>query len=172
MPTRVSHLAFGWFWYAIVISCFVSLARGAVDFETEIKPIIEAACLSCHCEEIAEGDLRLDSLEAAMAKGEHGPAITPRDLEKSSFYTRIVLPADHEQSMPPGGPPLDESQIRRVRKWIEEGRELAQRREARSNAAHRLRGTRATDTRNELCFVSLRQRTRGRLRFERRLKRR
>jgi formylglycine-generating enzyme required for sulfatase activity len=92
-----------------------------VDFETEIKPIIEAACLSCHGEELAEGDLRLDSLEAATAKGERGPAITPRDLEKSSFYTRIVLPADLELSMPPGGPALDESQISRVRKWIEEG---------------------------------------------------
>jgi formylglycine-generating enzyme required for sulfatase activity len=92
-----------------------------VNFDTEIKPIIEATCLSCHCEELAEGELRLDSLDAAMAKGERGPAITPGDPGKSSFYARIVLPADHEQAMPPGGPPLADSQIAVVRRWIEEG---------------------------------------------------
>ncbi len=98
-----------------------SPVAAAVDFEKEIKPIIEAACLSCHCEENAEADLRLDTLEAALAKGERGPAITPRDPNNSSFYTRMVLPADHEQIMPPDGPPLDQSQTSRVRKWIEEG---------------------------------------------------
>lgn len=120
MPSRVSHLASRCLSGAVISFCALP-AWGAVDFKTEIKPIIESACLSCHCKDLAEGDLRLDSFEAAAAKGERGPAVTPRDLEKSSFYARIVLPADHEQSMPPGGPPLDESQISRVRKWIEEG---------------------------------------------------
>lgn len=95
--------------------------RAAVDFENEIKPIIEAACLRCHDEENAEGDLRLDSLEGAIANGANGPSIVPRDPDKSSFYLRIALPADHAEIMPPDGPPLDEAQAARVRQWIEEG---------------------------------------------------
>jgi formylglycine-generating enzyme required for sulfatase activity len=33
----------------------------------------------------------------------------------------MILPADHEQAMPPGGPRLDESQIDVVKQWISEG---------------------------------------------------
>ena len=95
--------------------------RAAVDFENEIKPIIEAACLRCHDEKNAEGDLRLDSLEGAIANGANGPSIVPHDPDRSSFYSRLVLPADHAEIMPPDGPPLDEAQTARLRQWIEEG---------------------------------------------------
>jgi formylglycine-generating enzyme required for sulfatase activity len=92
-----------------------------VDFETEIKPIIEAACVHCHNESRAEGGLRLDTFEAAVAEDEHAPAIVPGDPENSSFYALAVLAADDALVMPPEGPPLDESQARRIRAWIEEG---------------------------------------------------
>ena len=93
----------------------------AVDFETEIKPIIEAACLRCHDEQTADGDLRLDSLAAATAGGASGPSIVPSDAEKSSFLSRVVLPEDHLEVMPPDGPPLDKAQVARIRQWIDEG---------------------------------------------------
>jgi formylglycine-generating enzyme required for sulfatase activity len=110
----------------LTFSCVTLLAQGvpllaAVDFNKEIRPIIESTCLSCHQVESAEGDLRLDTLAAATAPGVRGAAIVPRDPAKSPFYTRLVLPEGHEQIMPPDGPPLDESQIARVKKWIEEG---------------------------------------------------
>jgi formylglycine-generating enzyme required for sulfatase activity len=98
-----------------------SPSRAAVDFEKEIKPIIEAACLHCHNESKAEGDLRLDSYAAATAPGERGPSIVPHNPDKSPFYTRTVLPAGHDEIMPTEGPPLDKSQTSRLRKWIDEG---------------------------------------------------
>jgi formylglycine-generating enzyme required for sulfatase activity len=101
---------------------FAAPVRAAVDFEKEVKPIIEAACLRCHNETNPEGDLRLESLEhATAAKADHGPAIVPKEPDKSSFYLRTVLPADDAEIMPPDGPPLDESQTSSLRKWIEEG---------------------------------------------------
>jgi len=110
------------FWMCVcVFVAAPSLADAAVDFTKQIKPIIESACLHCHCAERVEGDLRLDSLAMAMAKGAHEPAIVPREPEKSSFYRRLVLPADDAEIMPPEGPPLDERQIALVRQWIEEG---------------------------------------------------
>jgi formylglycine-generating enzyme required for sulfatase activity len=98
-----------------------AISRAAVDFDKEIRPIIESACLSCHQEDNAEGDLRLDTLAAATAGGANGSSIVPRDPAKSPFYARLVLPEGHEQIMPPDGPPLDTSQIARVKRWIEEG---------------------------------------------------
>jgi formylglycine-generating enzyme required for sulfatase activity len=96
-------------------------AHAAVDFETEIKPIIESACLHCHFEANAEGGLRLDSLQAAMSEEVHTAAIVPGDAESSPFYALATLPHDDPQVMPPEGPPLHESQLDRIRQWIDEG---------------------------------------------------
>jgi formylglycine-generating enzyme required for sulfatase activity len=102
--------------------CVVSTsAFAAVDFEKEIKPILESACVSCHNADNAEGDLRLDTLEAAMAARESGPVLTPRDAEKSSLYTTTLLPEGDEKRMPPDGPPLDEVHTNLLRQWIKEG---------------------------------------------------
>ena len=103
----------------VLASCLPSLA--AVDFRKEIQPIIESTCLSCHNEAKAEGGLRLDSLAAATAGGEHEPAIVAGDPAKSPLYTRMVLAAGDEHIMPPKSRPLDESQTSIIRKWIEEG---------------------------------------------------
>jgi formylglycine-generating enzyme required for sulfatase activity len=91
----------------------------AVNFEMEIKPIIEASCLRCHNEANPEGDLRLDTFEGAT----ENDAIVPGEPDASSFYTLTVVPADDELRMPPDGPLLDESQAARLRAWIEEGAE-------------------------------------------------
>ncbi len=120
MPTLARTVPRRFFTLAITVA-LVTRATAAVDFQTEVRPIIESACVSCHSEANPEGGLRLDSITAAATGGDNGPAIVPRDPEKSSFLNRIVLPADHELAMPPGGPALDTSQIAVLRKWIEEG---------------------------------------------------
>src|SRR4051794_37094673 len=121
MPTSFHHAVLFLLCCGEIVLTYPSPSRAAVDFEKEIKPIIESACLHCHHEANAKGGLRLDSLEFATAHGDHEAAIIPVDAAKSSFYTRTVLPAGHEQIMPPEGPRLDESQTSRLKKWIEEG---------------------------------------------------
>jgi formylglycine-generating enzyme required for sulfatase activity len=106
----------------ILVACAAPL-RAAVDFELEIRPIIEAACLRCHDEGNAEGELRLDSVARAISGGANGPSIVPGDADNSSFYSRTVLPADHLEIMPPDGAPLNKSQAARLKMWIEEGAE-------------------------------------------------
>ena len=120
MSINRNHLTACLLYGAIALVCAAPV-RAAVDFASEIKPIIEASCLRCHNQENAEGDVRLDSLEAATAEGSVGPILVPGDVEKSSLYTRTVLPADHEQIMPPDGPPIEKVQTERLRLWIEEG---------------------------------------------------
>jgi formylglycine-generating enzyme required for sulfatase activity len=90
-------------------------ADSAVDFEREIQPIIEAACLRCHQPEQADGELRLDSAEGASH------AIVAGDAAASSLYARLILPADDPEVMPPDGPRLDATQIDVVQRWIAEG---------------------------------------------------
>ncbi|MEK6235008.1 MAG: SUMF1/EgtB/PvdO family nonheme iron enzyme, partial [Planctomycetales bacterium] len=95
--------------------------RKTVDFATHIQPIIESTCLNCHNEKNAEGELRLDSLAAAIRGGENGPAIVPGQPSKSPFYATLVLPRDDDAIMPPEGLPLAKSQADLIKTWIAEG---------------------------------------------------
>ncbi len=95
----------------------------AVDFEREIRPILESACVSCHNEDRADGELRLDSLAAAITGGSQGAAIVPGQPADSLLYTLMTLPADHAELMPPpdDAAPLTKSQTELVKAWIAEG---------------------------------------------------
>ncbi len=93
-----------------------------VDFETTIRPILEAACIRCHNEKTADGELRLDTREAALAGGDNGPALVPGDAVKSRLFKLIALAADDDSIMPPADDaPLAKTQIELVEAWITQG---------------------------------------------------
>ncbi len=89
-----------------------------IDFVKDVKPILETNCLSCHREGHDKGDLRLDERQYAFES-----SVVPFDLDKSTLYQTIILPADHEDLMPPSkkGGPLKTDQIELIRDWIVQG---------------------------------------------------
>src|SRR6185503_7329060 len=98
-------------------------AAEKVDFQSEIKPILESSCLSCHGAEKPKGDLRLDTRAGALKGGEKGPAVVPGKPQMSHLYTSTVLPPGHDDIMPPKGDPLAKEQTEKLRLWIEQGAE-------------------------------------------------
>jgi formylglycine-generating enzyme required for sulfatase activity/mono/diheme cytochrome c family protein len=96
-------------------------AAAKVDFAENIKPILEATCLSCHGAEKPKGGLRLDSRANALQGGENGAVLVPGDPKKSRLYTSTVLPPGHDDIMPPKGDPLSKEQTELLRQWIEQG---------------------------------------------------
>jgi len=94
-----------------------------IDFVKDIKPILEESCVSCHREEHDKGDLRLDERKYAFEGGEVDPSVVPFDLEKSTLYLTSILPADHDDLMPPEkkGGPLPQEQLDKLRDWIVQG---------------------------------------------------
>ena len=96
-------------------------AQEPVDFATQVKPILESACVSCHNEEKAEGELRLDTLEFALQGGEYGPSIVPGKPDESESYVRVMLPDDDDDIMPPKGEPLSKLQKEVLHRWITDG---------------------------------------------------
>ena len=121
MPIRLHQAAVSLICCGAIVAAIAGRACGAVDFEHEIQPIIESACLHCHNAAKAEGGLQLDSLAAAVKGGDNETALVPGSPAKSPFYARLILPAGHDQIMPPDRAPLDELQTSRIRAWIEEG---------------------------------------------------
>jgi formylglycine-generating enzyme required for sulfatase activity len=86
-----------------------------------VKPIFEVHCVTCHKEGNAKGDLRMDSKAEFFAS----KTIVRGDAEASTIYTSTVLPADHDDLMPPAkkGGPLPKSKTDLIRNWIEQGAE-------------------------------------------------
>ena len=91
-------------------------------FETRIRPLLVKHCYECHGEEIAEGNLRLDSRSGWERGGERGPAIVPSD-PSSSLLIRAVTHRDEKLQMPPkeSDGKLSDAEIEDLTTWIRQG---------------------------------------------------
>lgn len=92
----------------------------AVDFDQDIRPLLEQRCVECHGTRKQKGELRLDAKVFAFKGGQDGAAILAGDAEKSPLYQRIVSMQD-DARMPPKGDPLLPVQIEKVKAWIQSG---------------------------------------------------
>ncbi|MFT5302718.1 MAG: hypothetical protein ACI87E_002551 [Mariniblastus sp.] len=97
-------------------------AKVTIDFQTDVLPIFENHCFSCHGPETQESNFRLDVRTVAMAPADFGsPTIVPRDRIKSSLFTYISDP-ESDTNMPPGdAKPLTDSQVQTIGRWIDQG---------------------------------------------------
>lgn len=93
-----------------------------VDFESDIRPILQKNCLRCHGPEHPKGHFRLTDRAAALQGGNQGIDIVPGNSAGSPLIHDVArLVPDLE--MPPDGKgtPLDNNQIALLRKWIDQG---------------------------------------------------
>jgi formylglycine-generating enzyme required for sulfatase activity/mono/diheme cytochrome c family protein len=114
--------------YALATSLLVvaqvsnpACAADKVDFVREIKPLLEVHCVSCHTSKKPKGDLVMETRAANIKGGEKGTALVPGQPDKSPLYTTTILPAGHEDIMPPKGEPLSKEQTDTLKQWIQEG---------------------------------------------------
>jgi formylglycine-generating enzyme required for sulfatase activity len=97
-------------------------AAEPIDFQTHVRPILESTCLSCHDAEHPKGKLRMDTAAAVKTGGENkGAGLVPGKPEESSIYKSIILPADHDDIMPPKGDVLTKEQVSVLKQWIAQG---------------------------------------------------
>jgi mono/diheme cytochrome c family protein len=93
----------------------------AVDYATEIKPLLGRHCTSCHGPEKQKSGLRLDTVSAAAKGGDSGAAIEPGKSEESLLF-QAITGAEGVASMPPQGqPPLSTEEIALLKTWIDQG---------------------------------------------------
>lgn len=73
----------------------------AVLYNDLVQPILEARCYGCHGANKQKGKLRLDALNYLLKGGEEGVALQPGKPEESGLLTRIKLPLESKDHMPP-----------------------------------------------------------------------
>lgn len=106
-----------------------ALARGDIDYNFHVRPILSDKCFKCHGPDEAkrEAGLRLDTPEGAYAELEDSPgryAVVPGDLETSELFHRVTA-ADTTLVMPPSDSnlKLTNAEVDILKKWIRQGAE-------------------------------------------------
>ncbi len=101
----------------------------AIDFEKDVKPILEVSCVRCHNPkatdyEKGDTDLDLSTFEAATADA---GTIVAGNAEKSKLWKTTVLPDDAKKLMPPKNKAtgelerLTKEETEILKTWINEG---------------------------------------------------
>ena len=92
-----------------------------IDFNAEIKPIINKKCISCHGGVKKTAGFSLLFEKEALADTDEGsPAIIPGDSKNSRLIQRLHE-TDLELRMPYHKPKLSESEIELFTEWIDQG---------------------------------------------------
>lgn len=97
------------------------IAADDVDFNRDIKPLLQKHCVDCHGAAKQEGGLRLDARVLGLKGGDnYAPAIKPGSSKDSPLF-QFVADEKADLRMPPKGPRLKEAEIALLKKWIDSG---------------------------------------------------
>jgi hypothetical protein len=93
-----------------------------IDFNRDIKPILDTSCIRCHGAEKPKSGFRLDSRAAALKGGDNGVDIMAGNSGRSPLvhYAANLVP-DMEMPPPGKGERLTTAQIGLLRAWIDQG---------------------------------------------------
>jgi len=95
----------------VIAITFIAMPSSNVDFNTEVKPILNKKCITCHGGVKQKAGFSLLFREEALGKTESGkPAIIPGHPELSEFIKRINA-KDPEERMPYKHPALSSEEI-------------------------------------------------------------
>lgn len=124
-PLRSNRLAWFGGLAALGLVAFFGLralhAGAEVDFNHDVRPLLNERCATCHGGVRREGGLSLLFRSDALDTTESGRrAIVPGDPGASELLRRVGH-HDPEERMPPEGPPLSDDEVATLRRWIAQG---------------------------------------------------
>lgn len=107
---------------------FATLQTGCSDkaltYQANIKPILEANCVSCHvagAQGYETSGLRLDNYEALMKGTKFGAVVVPGSSVSSTLYRLVSGQADPSIRMPHGAAALPDADVTTIATWIDQG---------------------------------------------------
>ena len=104
-----------------VALCGIEVARSdeaGDQFESSVRPLLTQYCVDCHGPDEQSGGLRLDSRDAVLLGGEHGPAAVPGHPTDSLMLQAVLRSGTLK--MPPDEV-LKPSEIDALEAWIQAG---------------------------------------------------
>src|SRR5450631_539939 len=103
------------------LAFIINAHNSSIDFNTQVKPILNKNCITCHGGVRRQANFSLLFRSEALKKTKSGKyAIVPGHAEKSEMIRRIKL-NDPEDRMPYKHTPLKKDEIEILTKWINQG---------------------------------------------------
>ena len=94
----------------------------ATFYGARIQPVFAGHCVTCHGRSKHKAKLRLDSYEAVMRGGKHGPVVKAGEPKGSELFHRITLPPTDDDFMPANNKrPLSANDVKLIELWISSG---------------------------------------------------
>ena len=95
---------------------------GTTLYASKVLPLLEERCYQCHGNGKHKGGLSLDDTESVHGKNDQGDWIAnPVNPDGSLLIARVLLPAGHDEAMPPKGERLKPDEVAALRTWIKAG---------------------------------------------------
>ncbi len=105
--------------FALLLAALPCLAqKPSVDFEKQVRPILEKSCLGCHGVGATLSHLDLRSRAGLLKGGTRGAGMVPGSAEKSLLYKLVT--GSRAPLMPPGGK-LPPAEIQTLKAWLDSG---------------------------------------------------
>jgi len=123
---RYGFLGLGWLLVASLVAAQEPARTAAeepvVSFFKDVLPILRKHnCTGCHQPAKKGGEYVMTDFESLVKGGESGsPAVVPGHPEKS-YLVEQITPANGKAEMPKDAPPLSETEIATIRRWIAQG---------------------------------------------------
>jgi hypothetical protein len=96
-------------------------ASGRVDFNREVRPILNGRCMACHGGVKHAGGISVQFREDILGKGDsEEPCVTPGNPGQSELIRRITT-ADEEDRMPREKPALTREEVEILTRWVKQG---------------------------------------------------
>ena len=106
---------------AVTASFVVLTPETAIDFNTDVKPILNKKCIACHGGVRQQGNFSVLFRSEALRKTKSGRyGIVPGDPDHSEMIRRIML-SDPDERMPYHHEPLSGKEISILTKWVKQG---------------------------------------------------
>ena len=101
------------------LSFRVMAASAPPSYARDVAPILQKNCIICHSHAAHKSGLVMDSYEALMKGGEHGPSVVPHDAASSRLVA--MLEGGAKPRMPLDDDPLPAGDIAIIKDWINAG---------------------------------------------------
>lgn len=105
----------------IWFSTWFGLFEKEIDYNAEVKPILNKNCMACHGGVKQVGEVSFLFEEEMLNPGKSGKIPVVRGDADASEMIRRILTDDPDERMPKKGPGLTDDEISILKKWINQG---------------------------------------------------
>jgi hypothetical protein len=118
---KIIFLSLGVTIVAVSFFFWSSTGRNKVDYNTQVKPILNKHCMGCHGGVKKAGDVSFLFEHEMLKPGKSGKTPVVRGDADASEMIRRILSDDPDEKMPKKSPPLSDSEIAILKDWVNEG---------------------------------------------------